>query len=196
MTIDVGKIATTMDPAKARERYRSYMRAFVERNNSEYRQAAELYKVAGKGRPIVNIDTVIPAAGLFPTLLPRLAIARADARFVKFSTSTYTGSGYRPGFQACKDKRGWSDNTHAIVTPAHAAWADRRLEAVAAVPIIPPECLPAKSTIKEHYVLWEAEWASVPKDPLLLRRIHGPLFAVVAQWDLTDIERAVLAGRI
>lgn len=33
------------------------------------------------------------------------------------------------------------------------------------------------------------------KDPYLLRPIHGDLCAVVAAWDLTELERSVMAGR-
>jgi hypothetical protein len=31
-------------------------------------------------------------------------------------------------------------------------------------------------------------------DPILLRPIGGDLYAVVAQWDLTEIERTIIAG--
>ncbi|MGH3300400.1 MAG: hypothetical protein ACRDOK_01755 [Streptosporangiaceae bacterium] len=34
-----------------------------------------------------------------------------------------------------------------------------------------------------------------PRDPALLRWIRGDLWAVVAQWDLTELERAVLSSR-
>jgi hypothetical protein len=44
-----------------------------------------------------------------------------------------------------------------------------------------------------YWILWEAEWEQrAPVDPLLLRRIHGGLFAVVAQWALSPVERVVL----
>lgn len=33
-----------------------------------------------------------------------------------------------------------------------------------------------------------------PVDPALLKHIGGDLYAVVATWDLTDLERAVLDG--
>jgi hypothetical protein len=45
-------------------------------------------------------------------------------------------------------------------------------------------------------ILWEAEWQHVPSDPLLLRHITGPLYAVLASWDLTELERAVLSRRL
>lgn len=46
-------------------------------------------------------------------------------------------------------------------------------------------------------MLFEAEWRpEPPKDPALLRHIGGDLYSVVAVWDLTELERAVLAGRL
>ena len=66
----------------------------------------------------------------------------------------------------------------------------------AVTPMIPPELRPAPTAMRDHYILWEAEWQHVPHDPLLLRRIHGSLFTVVGQWNLTSIEQQVLAGRL
>lgn len=41
------------------------------------------------------------------------------------------------------------------------------------------------------------EWAPVPPtDPFLLRHLGGTLYVVLAQWDLTPLEKAVLAGRL
>ena len=48
-----------------------------------------------------------------------------------------------------------------------------------------------------YHVLWEAEWQQVvPRDPFLLRHIGGDLYSVVAAWDLTDLERSVIAARL
>jgi hypothetical protein len=47
-------------------------------------------------------------------------------------------------------------------------------------------------------VLWEADWKVhpvPPGDPALLKHIGGDLYAVVAVWDLTPLEQAVLAAR-
>jgi len=63
------------------------------------------------------------------------------------------------------------------------------------VPPVPPGLRPA-SAIGNYHVLWEAEWERVaPADPALLKHIGGDLYAVLAVWDLTELERAVLAGR-
>ena len=48
------------------------------------------------------------------------------------------------------------------------------------------------------HILWEVEqWDPTPPvDPALVRHIRGDLWAVIAMWDLTELERAVLAARI
>src|SRR5207253_8584714 len=62
----------------------------------------------------------------------------------------------------------------------------------AMVPIIPPHLRPADA-LSNYYILSEAHWSpEPPRDPFLLKRIDGFLFAVLAAWDLTEIERAVL----
>jgi hypothetical protein len=65
----------------------------------------------------------------------------------------------------------------------------------ALVPIVPPNLRPDRA-LSRYVILFEAEWRPVPPvDPLLLRHLHGALYVVLAAWDLTPIERAVLAGR-
>jgi hypothetical protein len=57
--------------------------------------------------------------------------------------------------------------------------------------------LPARGCdLSKHFVLWEVEsWDFAPPiGPMLLRPIGGNLYAVIAQWDLTDIERMIIAG--
>jgi hypothetical protein len=68
----------------------------------------------------------------------------------------------------------------------------------AMVPSIPPKLRPKRSQLSNFHILFEAEWTVDPTplppvDPALLRHLGGDLYAVVAVWDLTDVERAVLA---
>jgi hypothetical protein len=64
------------------------------------------------------------------------------------------------------------------------------------VPLVPPNLRPARG-LNRYCILFEAEWEPVPPtDPMLLRHLHGSLYAVLAVWDLTPLERAVIAGRL
>ena len=68
-------------------------------------------------------------------------------------------------------------------------------DARAMVPPVPPVHRPV-SSLGNYHVLFEAIWEQVaPKDPALLKHIGGDLYVVCATWDLTEIERTVLAGR-
>ena len=64
------------------------------------------------------------------------------------------------------------------------------------MPIIPAPIRPKAMDLSRYFVLFEAEWQAIPpKDPLLLSRLSGSLYVILAAWDLTELERAVLAGR-
>jgi len=66
----------------------------------------------------------------------------------------------------------------------------------AAVPLIPVHLRP-KAALSNYHILWEAEWTKrYPVDPYLLRRFGGDAWLVVAAWDLTDVERAVMGSRL
>jgi hypothetical protein len=68
------------------------------------------------------------------------------------------------------------------------------VNASAVVPIVPPQYRP-KFKLSNYHILWEADWKRVPVDPILLKHLGGSLYAVLASWDLTEIEQAVLRGR-
>jgi hypothetical protein len=73
------------------------------------------------------------------------------------------------------------------------AW---RSEATALVPIVPPNLNP-RGALGNYHILWDAVWvAAPPKDPMLLRHLAGSLYAIVAHWDLTALEMAVMRGRL
>jgi hypothetical protein len=71
-----------------------------------------------------------------------------------------------------------------------------RWNADASVPGVPPALRPAdKGWPSKHYVLWETDWDDVPEDPALLKPLGALLYVVVATWDLTELEQAVLGMR-
>ncbi len=64
------------------------------------------------------------------------------------------------------------------------------------MPIIPVHLRPKRGLVNYH-ILWEAEWTKTyPADPYLLRRFGGDAWLVVAGWELTDVERAVMSQRV
>ncbi len=76
-----------------------------------------------------------------------------------------------------------------------AAWA-------AQVPIVPPRHRPRlNADLSKLAVLWEVDewtWMDSPRpsrDPALLQHVGGDIYAVLATWDLSELERLVLSGR-
>jgi hypothetical protein len=69
----------------------------------------------------------------------------------------------------------------------------------ARVPMIPANVRPKTGAEQDWYILWEVEkWADnqrsiIPDlDPYLLKHLGGSLYAVLAEWDLTDLERSIM----
>jgi hypothetical protein len=85
----------------------------------------------------------------------------------------------------------------SVDVPAPTSWTNRRWRGHCIVPLVPPQHRPRRPKLGRFHVLWEVErWDhTAPRDPALLRHIRGDLWAVVATWDLTELERAVLAQR-
>lgn len=61
------------------------------------------------------------------------------------------------------------------------------------VPPTPKALLPWNPiTRKKLFVLFDADWKAVPRDPYLLERVNQNQFRIVAHWDLTPQERMLM----
>lgn len=198
----------TMDPDLAREKLRAYRRSKHTAVEAEYQQAAAAYAELAKGTPLLRLTPAIQAGGLFPDLRPRLAIARADRREVKFQwgsgsmASFDTDFAWRPG----RRLKGSLLNIDLgrehgqVVVRGDQRWI-RTITGYALVPMVPADVRPERGQLKDRFILWEVDhWANSPQtvkapvDPLLLKHLGGDLYAILASWDLTPIEQAVLEG--
>jgi hypothetical protein len=66
----------------------------------------------------------------------------------------------------------------------------------ALIPAIPAHLRPADD-LANYHILWEAKWEpTAPVDPLLLKRLTDNIYVILAQWDLTPIEQAILEDRL
>lgn len=184
--------------AEATTLYRQYL-THREHQTPMDAEVQRIYHAISKGRVIIRAVQSIIDAGLNDEGLPKLCIAPADSQFCHF--------------------RGFPDGSGVMAGTDNAAWAVRRSKtrtveflagsfpayerrqpnksAKARMPIIPPMHRP-KRGLPNYSVLWEAEWLPVPpRDPLLLRRVGASdAWMVLAGWDLTEAERAVMATRM
>lgn len=160
-------------------------------------EIARLAKQIAGGKVMIQALAEIAKAGVDDLGRPKLAIMRADQKRC-YLDLRLDGSAIMHN-----DKNSWVRSRFAASLrfdfPAGTFGTSqrlRRLEAI--VPHIPPDKRP-KRGLQNYHILFEADWRrEIPIDPLLLRRVGktGDLWIVLEQWDLTDIERAVLSGHI
>lgn len=200
--MDLSTITVPRD--EARKAFLEYRGAVRQEPNPEDEAIMRGYKwlASGEGRLLLHLSRTMLAGGMVEKTyrrggeahvdrLPALAVARADADFCWIDTSDgrarfRSQERVHPSNRRdVEEIRGWEGF----------GWSDRWR---AMVPIIPPSLRPKRGLGKYH-ILWEAEWTlttpAAPTDPALIRRLAGDLFAVVAVWDLTELERAVLTER-
>jgi len=189
----------TMPPKQAAAKLDAYRRKLDRINDpalrAEYEGAMAGYKSLARGTPVISLSNSILGAGLDSDGLPILAVVRADSKICRLEISPHGWMVFKHQSNGNHAGRtGWSERFQfTFPNNPHRAWDSRR----AIVPMIPLDVRPARLDVRRHLILWEAHWTSEPPvDPMLLRPLAGDLYAVIAAWDLTAIERAVIAGRL
>ena len=209
------KLATIdMPRTEARKAFLNYRRAmYAQRDEgarAEDEQIMRCYRALALGRQVVDIRDAIKRGGERPRdHLPRLAIARADEAhiFVRRrddGSVTYTGDDilFRWGNRYMAEKKSRVLSMAAGTLPDLRTEEDRRRwpdhrgnqrDSRAIVPVVPPALRPVK-LLKNYHILFEADWQPQPKprDPALLKHLGGPIYAVVALWDVSPVEATVL----
>ncbi|HEY6058633.1 MAG TPA: hypothetical protein VIV06_11405 [Candidatus Limnocylindrales bacterium] len=206
----------SMDPGEA-ERLRSQYRAAVklagEVEASEYETRAErrrreiaehdkaiLDTLNGvlKDKEIISLRAALRAGGEDGKGRPKIAVARADERVI---TVHRFGNG-RVDYLPIVDRNVGELPARSATRTFSFLGLLPRLESVNSwhvvdgmsdVPHIPPAYRP--SNLEAYHIIWEADWRPVPPvDPILIRHLAGDFYTIVAAWDLTEIEAAVLGA--
>jgi hypothetical protein len=177
----------TVDKEVAREALLAYRNAKAPATDED-RAIMRAYGQISRGRIIVQACESVRQAGRDGKGLPKLALIRADCRRVHCRTNQ-TEVEFTEA-----SKWGGSSYTACLKVdrmPPHI----NALDGVAIVPLIPLQHRP-KAALSNYHILFEADWTRAPVDPLLLRRLKGDLWLVLAAWELTAVERAVLEQRV
>jgi hypothetical protein len=201
-----------MDKTEARRKFLEYRRAVRERHTAEDAEIMRGYRALAAGKQVIKLSETVREGGLKELrhrnrnsgqetvrLVPNLAVARASAK------ECWTFGVNADGRLEMRGKREMPESNRRdriviggfdVSDGVQAGWWRPDIRAV--VPFIPPPLRPADK-LANYHILWEALWAysrpPIPEDPALLKRIGGDLYAVVAVWDLTPLERAVLSTR-
>lgn len=176
-----------IDREAAREAWRKYQahKAWSKPHDAEI---AAIYKRIGQGHQVIRALESIRVAGMNEKGLPRLAICAAHM------TECY----FEPWTDRCTfGKRSPSSRDRSgVVRMDWPGLKHSYNQHTATVPLIQIHLRP-KRGLQNYHILWEPEWTKTyPVDPYLLRRFGGDAWLVVAAWELTDIERAVMSSRL
>lgn len=183
--MDIQTMAVTQSQAMlALDQYRKN-RSIWDKNDIEI---AKIYRAISRGALVISANEAIIRGGVDEQGRPRIAIMRADQDVV---ICDYTRGDdtviFRNRF-----------NSKAAEWYFQITWPGRRRvghyrDAQALLPRIPPQHRPKDQG--SYHLLWEADWTDIPHDPALLKRIGKDAWVVMAVWDLTAVEMAVLRAR-
>lgn len=185
----------TMNPSEARRAFRDYRRSMRRWGDPEDEQIARGYRALARGQQLISLRAAMRTAGLDERGLPRIAVLRADARSCFTEGVRHDGSVIFRMDRVSPDRNEGRRIRLPVGTfprPRRATWETFS----AMVPMVPAPLRPSRSLSRFH-IMWDVEWRPVPpEDPALLQHVGGDLYAVVAVWNLTPLERAVLAERM
>jgi hypothetical protein len=195
-----------MSKEEAKKLWKEYVEACKENPSDKFLQDMKnVYNQLSCGRKVVDINTIFQRSGLTFNGEPRLAIALATEKKVR---CTYSKDGTVKFLNLDAYNTRWSNNyvfakdivIKGIFPKIPEEKLDRFNSDIVLETIVPkiPASIRPKGKLENYYVLWEVEkWKLVPPvDPYLLRRINDNMFVVVAGWNLTELERAVMKGRV
>ena len=201
---------------KAEEEYEALKQVFKQHNTFRtqdqiYKDMQKVYGHLQHGKKVIDIYEAFKRIGLNEDSDPKLAIVRADAK-ICWGWKFIEGS-IRFSMKQIErwDKTRKNDGDIRLPNgtfqwqPLDTAkrmddWNIKHQQIKTVVPIIPPQILidEVRYLLPNYYILWEVEkWQPIPpKDPILLKQLTPNLFGVLATWNLTELERAIIRGRI
>lgn len=198
-----------MERGKAKVMLREYRRELHREHTAEIAAVEQGLAAVARGRRVLHLSRAIESGGLDELGRPHIAVARADRPRVRLYTG-YSGSTLRFSTGEWSEQRFGprpvNETTH-VRLQGHQWHRDTAVEWDAMVPLVPPAAIQAarlktRASLGRYMVLFEVErWMErgrTPRangDPYLIKHVGGELYEVVAEWDLTPLERAIMQGR-
>jgi len=192
-----------MPAEEAKERLRAYRKQLHRKADAEYEAIAAGYEELAKGRALIDVEVALQACPRDAKNRPRLAIARSDRREVRYwrrnGEDVFGADAFASAWSNAP--RGSSTLRRRFRVPLQGTAQTE--DGYAMVPLVPPDVLEGAGNpaLVKCFTLWEVEqWQerarTLPdRDPFLLQHLGGSLYVVLGEWDLTDLERAVMASR-
>ena len=195
----------TIPRGEAKKIYQNYAEVVKGRKEQYLQELKKTYYHLSKGHKVLDIFEVFKKSGVNKSGEPKLAICVASKKTVFFQKQSW-GAGHfsekderEAGIKA--DIR-LPSNTFSDWKTEKGGWDKKqdipiRQNITTKVPIVPAHLLPP-GKLNNYYILWEvSDWKEIPeyKDPFLLMRINANAFVVLAEWDLTKVEQAIIRGR-
>jgi hypothetical protein len=206
----------TLNKDDALAKFNEYKAALRVSRSQHDRMMKAVFGALSEGLGVINPRAAILKAGVEPiNFHPKLAISRADRETVFFRRGHWQNQAFfssserfflanpNKGAQTKRDQFAFGVGELQRVADGEQWKNPLYLETVkATVPIIPPEHRPQAGALGDYSILWEVEkWEALPRpqrapgDPMLLKPLaQTGLYAVMAHWDLTEIEKMVLGA--
>lgn len=198
---------------KAQREWETYKQEIRESKTQFNKDMLALYAHMKHGGKVLDLWESVKLAGLNVDGDPKLAITNADSPKVRFvknytwttpSTTVSDGGAFYPVDYSWRKRENQKIRISQQFFPSE--WPKDqngnivRKEIETVTPIIPARIMNVlrSHNLANYHILWEVEkWQPIPpKDPILLKRISPNMFLILATWDLTPLERAVIRGRL
>lgn len=177
---------------------------YISKRSKLVRDLLAVYGHLHHGGKIIDIFETFHNVGLKKDGNPKLAIVACDAKWCYLYKIRNGGAIFS------KENKGrWGVSAKKTIgdiklPPETFTWKDlEESRFKCASPIIPPRInvqISARIVPYHYHILFEVEeWSRnpvPPRDPILGKMLTPNLFGVLATWDLTELERKIIRGRL
>jgi len=207
MKIDYLKVETDQLEKELADLKKAVTEGFISKRDAITKDLLAVYGHLQHGGVLIDIFDAFHKTGLRPDDgNPKLAIIPCDA-LVCYLYKRKDGSAI-----FSKQNKGWNisqikGNGDIKLPPETFEWTENKIVRFkCACPMIPPRIavqVSARIVPSHYHLLFEPDnWVESkepprpPRDPILGRMLTPNIFGVLATWDLTELERSILKGRL